>query len=710
MDKFQIITQYSPWFILLCLIAGFAYSFILYRKPSPWNKTINQILSVVRFLLVSFLCFLLLSPFVKQIRNFIEKPTVVFAVDNSRSITLGSDSMRLQKYFSEVGKLKTALEDEDIMVDLQTFNEDEKLNFLNNIKFNKNSTDISRLLKNIESNYENRNLAGVILISDGIYNQGIAPNFFNYNFNIFTVGLGDTIPRKDINLKALYYNKIAYAGNKFPVVAEIHNTGFKDETINVFLRQHGKIIAKRSFRITNDNSINEIEFYITSSQKGIHHYEVMTERQDGEFTYINNTKHAYIDIIEGKERILLVALTPHPDIKAIRSAVEQNENYEFNTYILNVEHGHKEFNEEKLVKAGSRDPAFTKYDLIIFHQIPNKYNKGNKLIQKFHNIPHWFILGSQSNFQTFNQVNNSIMIYPRGNQTDLVTSSFNPDFDKFRFLESSQAILDKMPPLKVPFGEYKISPNTDVIFFQKVGSITTGKPLFIVNADPDYRSAVLLGEGIWKWRLQEYLQTDKYNTFDNLIIKLIQYLSAKEDKRKFRVYPISNEFNSTDRIIFEAQIYNDVYEKVYGKEIALKITGEENNSWSYSFVNSEDYSRFEAGSLPQGIYRYHASCKISGKTESSAGEFTIKELQLEALNTTADHNMLRQLAEQTGGKFFLSEDIKQIAGHIIDSNIAKNIIHSKESLSELINLRWLLFLFLFLVSLEWFVRKYKGGY
>jgi len=156
MDKFQIITQYSPWFILLCLIAGFAYSFILYRKPSPWNKTINQILSVVRFLLVSFLCFLLLSPFVKQIRNFIEKPTVVFAVDNSRSITLGSDSMRLQKYFSEVGKLKTALEDEDIVVDLQTFNEDEKSNLLNDIKFNKNSTDISRLLKNIESNYENR--------------------------------------------------------------------------------------------------------------------------------------------------------------------------------------------------------------------------------------------------------------------------------------------------------------------------------------------------------------------------------------------------------------------------------------------------------------------------------------------------------------------------------------------------------------------------
>ena len=708
------------------MIAGFAYSFILYRKPSPWNKTINQILSVVRFLLVSFLCFLLLSPFVKQIRNFIERPTVVFAVDNSRSITLGSDSMQLQKYLSEVEKLKTALEYGDIKVDLQTFNEDEKLNFLNNIKFNKNSTDISRLLKNVESNYENRNLAGVILISDGIYNQGIAPNFFNYNFNIFTVGLGDTIPRKDINLRALYYNKIAYAGNKFPVVAEIHNTGFKGETINVFLRQHGKIIAKRSFRITNYNSINEIEFYIISSQKGIHHYEVMTERQDGEFTYINNTKHAYIDIIEGKERILLVAFTPHPDIKAIRSAVEQNENYEFNTYILNVEtpplppppagggrtghpHGSQGGKSDGKVSPFGGDLEGA-YDLIIFHQIPNKYNKGNELIQKFHNIPHWFILGSQSNFQTFNQVNNSIMIYPRGNQTDLVTSSFNPDFDKFRFLESSQAILDKLPPLKVPFGEYKISPNTDVIFFQKVGSITTGKPLFIVNADPDYRSAVLLGEGIWKWRLQEYLQTDKYNTFDNLIIKLIQYLSAKEDKRKFRVYPISNEFNSTDKIIFEAQIYNDVYEKVYGKEIALKITGEENNYWSYSFVNSEDYSRFEAGSLPQGIYRYHASCKISGKTESSAGEFTIKELQLEATNTTADHNMLRQLAEQTGGKFFLSEEIKQIAGYLIDSNIAKNIIHSKESLSELINLRWLLFLFLFLISLEWFVRKYKGGY
>lgn len=696
MDKFQIITQHSPWFILLCLIAGFSYSFILYRKPSPWNKKINQILSVVRFLLVSLLCFMLLSPFIKQIRNYIEKPAVVFAVDNSRSISLVLDSIQLQKCLSELDKLKFKLEDEDIKVEFHTLDND-RSGSANKIKFNHQSSDISRLLKNIESNYENRNLAGVILVSDGIYNQGVAPNFFNFNFNIITVGIGDTIPRKDINLRALYYNKIAYAGNKFPVVAEIHNTGFKGETINVLLSQQGKIIAKNSFMINDDNSINEIEFYITSSQKGIQHYEVTVKPKVGEFTIINNTKHAYIDIIEGKERILLIALSPQPDIKAIRSAVEQNENYEFSTYILDLEKG-----KPAPVKSG--------YDLVIFHQIPNKFNKGNELIEKFNDIPHWYILGSQSNIQIFNQINKSVIIYQKRSQTDIVTSSFNQDFEKFRFLESDRAILDLLPPLKVPFGEYKITPNTEVIFFQKVGSITTEKPLFVISSGLKHRSAVLLGEGIWKWRLQEYLLTDKYETFDNLIVKLIQYLSSKEDKRKFRVYPVTNEFNSTDKIIFQAEIYNDIYEKIYGKEIALTITDEENNKWSYNFVNSENYSRFETGSLPQGIYRYKATSKLSGNTENSVGDFTVKELQLEALSTTADHNMLRQLSEQTGGSFFLAQNITRIADHLFESNIAKKIIHSKEALLELINLRWLLFLFLFLASGEWFVRKYKGGY
>jgi hypothetical protein len=61
--------------------------------------------------------------------------------------------------------------------------------------------------------------------------------------------------------------------------------------------------------------------------------------------------------------------------------------------------------------------------------------------------------------------------------------------------------------------------------------------LLVLNTNGDQKTAVLAGEGIWQWRQEEFAQTSKQEVVDNLFQKLIQVLSVKEDRRKFRVYP-----------------------------------------------------------------------------------------------------------------------------------------------------------------------------
>ncbi|HEX6891288.1 MAG TPA: hypothetical protein VF141_11350, partial [Chryseolinea sp.] len=41
---------------------------------------------------------------------------------------------------------------------------------------------------------------------------------------------------------------------------------------------------------------------------------------------------------------------------------------------------------------------------------------------------------------------------------------------------------------------------------------------------------------------------------------------------------------------------------------------------------------------------------------------------------------------------------------------AKTIIHSEEAYNALINLKWVFFVLLAMVSVEWFARKYFGSY
>ncbi len=695
MSRLEFNVEHPFWYILLCLFIGSLYSYLLYSKKNTWNKKINLSLAAGRFIIVSTICFLLIDPFIKQIKNNIEKPFIVIAVDNSQSIQLTSDTNKLNAFLFRLNRFNEKLRKNNILTDIEILNsENLSNNDLKKIKFNQNSTDLSGMLNRISNNYSNRNLAGVALVSDGIFNQGVSPDYLNYKFPIYTIGLGDTIPKKDINVKALYYNKISYLGNKFPLQVEIINNGYSGKTVNVTLKQNNQIIETRNLILGNEKQVQQIDFLIKANQKGIQHLMIEVSPQKGEFTIQNNYRDAFVEIIEGKEKILLMAFTPHPDIKALKAVVESNENYEFEYHI-----------------AGLGTPKQKKYDLVILHQIPDVTNTAFAEVQKYirDDTPILFILGNQSSIGKLNTATSILKINAALNQTDQVTASYNPNFSIFDFNPEKASFLQRMPPVSVPFGDFKLNTNTQIILFQKVGNTLTDKPLLIINNDKERKSAMFLGDGLWQWRLEEYNLTEKHEVFDELIMKLIQYLSSKEDKRKLRINTTSEQYTDNEHITFDVELYNDIYEKIYNRSINLEIIDSKGKITPYVFTNVEGSSRFEINRLPKGVYKYNAYTKLGGKTEHANGEFSVKTIQLEALNTTADFNLLRNLSKKNKGTFY-NEDQLDLLYKKITSNPPPEIIQSSEEILEIINLKWIFFLIITLLTFEWGFRKYSGAY
>ncbi|MFC7669384.1 hypothetical protein ACFQT0_19980 [Hymenobacter humi] len=60
----------------------------------------------------------------------------------------------------------------------------------------------------------------MVLLSDGLVNQGRSPAYSDYNFPIYSVAVGDTVPKRDLRLTGLTYNRVAFSGNRFPLEAE----------------------------------------------------------------------------------------------------------------------------------------------------------------------------------------------------------------------------------------------------------------------------------------------------------------------------------------------------------------------------------------------------------------------------------------------------------------------------------------------------------
>ena len=693
MSSFRLITTYSPWLILACLAAGALYAWLLYSKRTPWSKGINYTLAAVRFVVVSFLCFLLLGPLVRYINNSTIKPTIVFAIDNSQSVALFSDSVQLKQAQQGLQQLRARLQDRGFQTEVREMGASQPPQDLGQVTFEAEVTNLSQLLRNVRTDFEQQNLAGVVLLSDGIVNQGTSPTYANYNYTIYPVAVGDTIPKKDIILATLRYNKVNYSGNRFPLEVELQHQGFDGAAVTVQLKENGKLIERKTINLKPGQPLQQVPFQVMAGGLGKRHYEVQVLPQQGEFTTLNNIKHAYIDVVKGKIKVLVAAAAPHPDIKALRAAIESNENYETELFIPG------------LTTLKQQD-----YDVAVLHQLPGRTAGGDAALNlvRQKNLPALYIIGPQSDIGDFNRLNVGIRINTPG-QSDEVTSVINPNFSTFKVAEEATERLQQYPPATVPYGDYQLTPNTETVLYQQVGRVRTNKPLLIVQTIGDKRNAALLASGTWQWRLTEAANHENASVYDKLITNLVQLLTAPRNKKRLNVYPVQNEYTSSEEIRFEAEAYNEALEPIFGQDITLKVTDDEGTAKTFTFANGENQSGVNIGSLPGGRYTYTASARINGSLQQDKGEFVVEELQLEALHAVADHNLLHQLGSSTGSKLYYPAQLQQLEEDILKSD-HKDVIYSSESLNDLVDVKWLFFVILALVCAEWFVRKYNGSY
>jgi stress-induced morphogen len=600
----------------------------------------------------------------------------------------------IERLKQSIANLENQLSQQDIQTEIYTLEGRLNAKNLDSLSFSNKKTDLSSQLQEIQKNYENRNLSGVLLISDGMFNRGSSPLFANIDFNLSTFGIGDTNQIKDIWINDVSYNEIAFLDNYFPVKVKIQQEGFVQCKATVNIKKGDKLIERKNIEFKNGETLKEIDFKILADKEGQQNFVVkVVSNGIEEKTLLNNSQNIYLEVIEGKDKVLIMALSPHPDIKCIKNALAESNNYEVTSYFSN---------DGKLPEG--------KFDMVIMHQIPNLQNLGNGYVEKFMNekTPIWFILGPSSNLFFLNRHFNGLRISSKVSQTDEVNPLLNENFKKFNFPESSLELLPKLPPMTVPFAKYDIGEGTETVLFQSVGRINTGKPLLAIHQKDDIKNAILAGDGLWRWRMYEYSNTKKFEFTNALINKVTQLLSLKEDKRKFRI----NIKNSKDlfeglTLIVETEMYNDIYENIFNNEVELKITNEKNETAEYNYLHTQN-SDFEIRGLNPGIYNYSASTVIDEKKYSAIGQFQIKKLQLEDLQSRADFDLLKTLANKNNG-IYLNDLNSENVNQLIEGK-SQGLIHSREINIDIISLFWIFFVILLFISSEWFIRKYSGAY
>jgi len=693
----RIVTEAPFWFLLFCLLAGAGYAAVLYYRERrmaeapPW---LRRTMASLRFLAVSLLAFLLLTPLLKLTSREVEKPVVVIAQDNSESLVLNKDSTFYRTEYAK--RMQELVEQLSEKYEVRTYSFGEKFREGLELSFKDKETDISTLFEEVETRFSGRNLGAVIVASDGLYNKGFSPVSAAERIKVpvFAIGLGDTAVKRDLVLTKVLHNRIAYLGNTFPLEAVIDARRCAGSTSTLSISKNGVTLFSQKIDINNNVFTTTVPVQIEAKESGLQRYRVALTQVEGEVTATNNVQDIFIDVLDGREKILILTEGPHPDAGALKQSIESNDNYEVDSRTL-----------------ADFDKPLRNYNLVILHSLPSTANPSQKLLSDINaaGVPVWYITGAQSSYTNFNRVQAGLSVQASGARSNDVEPVLTPNFPLFTLSDNAQRYFSRFPALSVPFGTFTAANGSTTLFTQKIGSLKTNYPLWVFGQQGERKTSVLAGEGLWRWRLRDFADHQNHDVFNELVGKTVQYLSVKVEKSFFRVVNKGN-YMENEPVTMEAELYNESYELISGPEVKITLIDEKGKRFPYTFTPTSNAYRLNAGQFPVGEYTYEATAKVGQKVFKDNGRFSVSALVVEAVNTTADHQTLYNLAKKHNGELLNVNELSKLSEVLNAREDIKPVIYNPKRLVDFINLKWIFFVLLGLLSLEWFMRKRYGAY
>jgi hypothetical protein len=375
----------------------------------------------------------------------------------------------------------------------------------------------------------------------------------------------------------------------------------------------------------------------------------------------------------------------------IRQAIESNKNYEVKTGLV----------------SDMANAKLSDYSLAILYQLSgNSFGLLKGLIKS--KTPLWYMAGAQVDLPSLNYQEKLVKISAGQQEMQEVFPQVQTVFTSFTLSDSSLRKIAMFPPLLAPFGNYGTSLPNGVLLKQKIGTVQTSYPLLVFGDDNGKRIAVLTGEGLWRWQLAEFETSGNHHALEELFSQSVQYLTANANGQRFRVYPAKNVFDEGENVLINAELYNDALEQVNTPDVKIELKNTEGKTFNFLFSKNGASYQLSAGSLPVGEYTYSAGTILGNHPYTATGQLTIKALNLELRQSAANHELLRNIAKESGGVMLHPSEIDRLVDLIKKNENIKTLVYEDKHYSDIIDVKWVFVLILALLSAEWFFRKREG--
>ncbi|MCO5231611.1 MAG: VWA domain-containing protein [Chitinophagales bacterium] len=696
----QWILTYPAWTLVLGALLATLLTFWLYKgadKKFEISKAWVLLLACLRWSAIFLMILLLLNPLLRSISNNKIDAEIIFLEDNSASIREGLGAQRLKGYQEKVNSFIAELS-KTHQVKKYAFGLEAVDSLPDSNQYHLQGTDIDKALEQVAQQNINRNIGAVIVSSDGLYNQGLNP-IYNTSWSgipIYTITVGDTTTYKDIRIQRLKYSEVVYLGDEAQLLVDINADNLSGQSVDVQLKNaDGKILQSINTQISSNDWYKTLEFKILAEQPGIHKYQISISKLSQEKTFSNNIQEFYLQVIDGRQKIVIVYDAPHPDIKLIREALVELKNMDIDVLQVN------DFVNRKN----------TSIDLLILYGLPSVKNPSvtSQLQSAIQNIQSkWWVISSQTDLSAMNKLQNVAQFSQIQQKPNEVTPIFLPTYQNFFVSDNTLQWLDNVPPLLAPYGQYQVSNTTEICWTQKMSNVKLALPLLATQSLEGKKTGILFGEGLWRWRMQEYLASQTANKTYEWVQRLVQYLASAKDHRQFKIKSDKTIYNESERIALEATLYNESGQLVNVADVKV-VLNKDGSAYSDFFMDkTQNAFTYNLGKLSEGAYHLSATTQLNGKKINSEYKFAVQHSNIETYQTKADIELMNSLALHHYGKMVFWTDMEQLLKEIQNDERIRPVFKENISTQPLIHFKMILGIIILLLAIEWFLRRFFG--
>lgn len=343
------------WIVLALGIVILAMTFWNVRRARPmWHRVL---LVALRFVLLALLGVLFLEPSLQEERVTRNRNHVLVVVDTSRSMDLDhGDRKRIDLVRDFLGKRpvfwETLRERSDLAFfrfagGLEPFDAKDAAEA---VTADGDRTDLFTVLQALRERYRDRDVAGVLILSDGVDNGTLATRLEGgagldaetkrlveaFDAPFFTYGIAGTGALRDVSIDALRAADFAFLLNQTTIEAVVRGVGLDGVTVRAVLREDGAVLGQKDVAFQGGNDRHDVAFDMVPRALGEHVYTVSVDPLEDEVSPHNNARSAVVRVLRDRVRVLQIAGHPSWDVRFLRNLLKNNPNVDLISFFILV--------------------------------------------------------------------------------------------------------------------------------------------------------------------------------------------------------------------------------------------------------------------------------------------------------------------------------------------------------------------------------------